>query len=92
MIKNLFGLVGSQKNTVTLQPVMMPYPTESNVYCPSLHRKIKTLNYDDFISKYSPVGIMFHPNRYANPDTIENEAFMTTAYGYGNDAWYVIVD
>ena len=79
---------------ITLQPVSMRIPTTRGIYQPSKLRPKKTIPYKEFLERYAdyPIKMLVCFNDTTDYDTVNREAVVTTAYGYGLDVWYAIVD
>lgn len=84
----------SNKGMVILQPVAMRIPNPHNVYSLSKLRLQKTVTYNEFLSHYAnhPQGIRICFDDELNSTTIFEKSKMITAYGFGLDCWYIVVN
>lgn len=64
---------------------MGPYAPDIAVYAPSRLRACKTISEQEFLNRYADHG------QAARVSIDGGEPTMTTVYGYGLDAWYIVL-
>jgi hypothetical protein len=86
--------IPSKRGMVILKPITMRIPNTYNVYSPSKLRSQKVVPYEEFLDQFAnqPLGIRFCIDDPPCASTIFERSKLTTAYGFGLDCWYIIVD
>jgi len=77
-----------------LQPVAMRVPNRHHIYAPSKLASRKTIPYHEFLARYADhprqIRICF-AETYVVDEMLQQSEWLT-AYSFGLDCWYIVVD
>jgi hypothetical protein len=88
------GLSLKEDGVVTLQPLAMRVFIPHGIYSPSQIRPNIRISYHDFLKRFADHSTLIRVCFDEEPmeDTIWENSQPVTAYGYGIDGWYLVVE
>lgn len=85
-------VLARQPRTVTLTPVVMPFPNRHCVYAPHPERSAKSIPFAEFARKYAPYPTQMRVcfTKTNDSEKLYSQSKQATAVGYGLEGWFVV--
>lgn len=82
-----------KQGSIILQPIAMRIFNSDGIYLPNRRRSQKEVSYEEFLQRYSRHGQKVRVCFDENPSaaTLLQHSEWVIAYGFGWDAWYIII-